>query len=58
MQYSFCPFNFIQRKVDERLRAVLNCHPVKEMKEGDKNFIIWGTFMTSSLQALIFLGKS
>ena len=30
-----------KEKVDERLRAMLNCHPGKEMKESDKHSLIW-----------------
>ena len=54
----FLPFQSrSKKKVDERLRIILNRLPDKEMKGIDKSSLIWGIFMTSSLHAANFLGK-
>ena len=46
-----------RNKVDERVRAILNRSSGNELGEVERHSLIWGLFMTSSMQAAIFLGK-
>ena len=51
-----CSISF-KEKVDEMLRIILNRPPGDKMEGFDKNALVWGIFMPSSLPAANFLEK-
>ena len=49
--------SFLNR-VNDRLRKMLNRSPKDSMQDIDKRSIIWGMFMSSTLEASVFMGKN
>ena len=49
--------SFLHR-VNDRLRKMLNRSPEDSMQDSDKHSVIWGLFMSSTLQASVFMGKN
>ena len=49
--------SFLNR-VNDRLRKMLNRSPENSMQDTDKRSVIWGMFMSSTLQASVFMGKN
>ena len=49
--------SFLNR-VTDRLRKMLNRSPEDSMQDIDKRSIIWGMFMSSTLEASVFMGKN
>ena len=49
--------SFLNRVID-RLRKMLNCLPDDAMKDIDKRSMIWRMFLSSTLEASVFLGKN
>ena len=49
--------SFLNR-VNDRLRKMLNRSPEYPMQDIDKRFMIWGMFMSSTLEASVFMGKN
>ena len=48
--------SFLNR-VNDRLRKMLDLSPEDSMQDIDKRSMIWGTFMSSTLEASVFMGK-
>ena len=46
------------KRVNDRLRKMLNRSPEDSMQEIDKRSMIWGMFMSSTLEASVFMGKN
>ena len=49
--------SFLNR-VNDRLRKMLNRSPEDSMQDIDKRSMIWGMFMSSTLEASVFMGKN
>ena len=49
--------SFLNR-VNDRLRRMLSCSPEDSMQDIDKRSMIWGMFMSSTLEASVFMGKN
>ena len=49
--------SFLNR-VNDRLRKMLNRSPEESMQDIDKRSMIWGMFMSSTLEASVFMGKN
>ena len=49
--------SFLHR-VNDRLRKMLNRSPEDSMQDSDKHSVVWGLFMSSTLQASVFMGKN
>ena len=49
--------SFLNR-VNDRLRKMLNRSPKDSMQDNDKRSMIWGMFMSSTLEASVFMGKN
>ena len=45
-------------KVNDRLRKMLDRSPEDAMQDIDKRSVIWGMFMSSTLEASVFMGKN
>ena len=43
--------------MNDRLRKLLDRSPEDAMQDIDKRFMIWGMFMSSTLEASVFMGK-
>ena len=48
--------SFLNR-VNDRLRKMLNRSPEDSMKDIDKSSMIWGLFMSSTVEASVFMGR-
>ena len=48
--------SFLNR-VNDRLRKMLNRSPEDSMQDINKRSMIWGMFMSSTLEASVFMGK-
>ena len=46
------------KRVNDRLRKMLNRSPQDSMQDIDKRSMIWGMFMSSTLEASVFVGKN
>ena len=46
------------KRVNDRLRKMLNRSPEDSMQDIDKRSMIWGMFMSSTLEASVFMGKN
>ena len=49
--------SFLNR-VNDRLRKMLDCSPEDAMQDIDKHSLIWRMFMSSTLEASVFMGKN
>ena len=49
--------SFLNR-VNDRLRKMLNRSPKASMQDIDKRSMMWGLFMSSTLEASVFMGKN
>ena len=49
--------SFLHR-VNDRLRKMLNRSPEDSMQDSDKHSVVWGLFLSSTLQASVFMGKN
>ena len=49
--------SFLNR-LNDRLRKVLGRSPEDAMQDIDKRSMIWGMFMSSTLEASVFMGKN
>ena len=54
---SLRPRSFLNR-VHDRLRKMLDRSPEDAMQDIDKRSMIWGMFMSSTLEASVFMGKN
>ena len=54
---SLKPRSFLNR-VNDRLREILDHSSKDAMQEIDKRCMIWGMFMSSTLEASVFMGKN
>ena len=45
-------------KVNDRLRKMLDRCPEDSMQDIDKRFMIWGMFMSSTLEGSVFMGNN
>ena len=45
-------------RVNDRLRKMLNRSPEDSMQDIDKRSMIWGMFMSSTVEASVFMGKN
>ena len=46
-----------RKRVETRLRVMLNCPPGDKMEDIDKHCLIWRIFLSSSMNAAVFLGR-
>ena len=44
--------------MNDRFRKMLDCSPEDSMQDNDKRSMIWGMFMSSTLDASVFMGKN
>ena len=49
--------SFLNR-VNDRLRRMLDRSPEDSMQDIDKRFMIWGMYMSSTVEASVFMGKN
>ena len=49
--------SFLHR-VNDRLRKTMDSSPEDAMQDADKRSMIWGMFMSFSLEASVFMGKN
>ena len=49
--------SFLHR-VNDRVRKILDRCPEDATKDNDKHSVMWGMFMSSTLQASVFMGKN
>ena len=50
--------HLILNKVNDRLRKMLNRSPEDSMQDIDKRSMIWRTFMSSTVEASVFMGRN
>ena len=53
----YCPRSFLHR-VNDRVRKIQDQSSKDATKDSDKNSVIWETFMSSTLEASVFMGKN
>ena len=49
--------SFLNR-VNDRLRKILDHSSTDAMQDIDKRSLVWGKFISSALEALVFMGKN